>query len=217
MTNQLIKFLCVLFLATNVFAGGDDSDSGPTESLDEILTADERDSGSVETLDRVVAEDPCANDGDTNNTIYMSLILSGDSGFVKLDIISVESGSQAIVASYDSESHTLIYYQTAAITGIGSFVAGELITGKLSGVGTIEEVVVDAAVMPCAEQMVSTDKSAVDMDVDKTPLEKITGTVIVFVGKTFESMIETCEDTFESDDPLVANTCAIILTGMLML
>ncbi len=74
MTNQLIKFLCVLLLATNVVAGGDDRDSGPVESLDEV-----------------VVFDPCTDDGGTD-TMYTSLVLSSDSGFVGGEIISAESG-----------------------------------------------------------------------------------------------------------------------------
>jgi len=199
-TNQLIKFLCVLLLATNVVAGGGDRDSGPVESLDEIVTAD-----------------PCTDDGDTDTVIYTSLILSSDSGFVEGEIISTESGSQAIVASYDAEAHTLVYYQTP-VTGIGHFIEGELITGSLSGVGTVEEIIVDAAT-PCAEQMVSVDAEPLEMTLEepKTGLEKVVDDVAVFVEETFDLMYESCEDTFESDEVFVANTCALILTGMLML
>ena len=153
MTNQLIKFLCVLLLATNVVAGGDDRDSGPVESLDEV-----------------VAFDPCTDDSESD-TVYASLVLSGDSGFVGGEIISAESGSQAIVASYDSETSTLIYFQTAD-TGYGSFAEDDVITGALSGVGTVEEVVVEAA-MPCGEQMVSIDEEALEMTLEpKTALEE---------------------------------------------
>ena len=199
MTNQLIKFLCILLLATNVVAGGDDRDSGPVESLDEV-----------------VVFDPCTDDSDAD-TVYTSLILSSDSGFVGGQIISAESGTQAIVASYDDETHTLIYFQTAE-TGYGSFAEDDVITGALSsGAGTVEEVVVEAA-MPCGEQMVSIDEEALEMTLEpKTVLEEAADNVVEFFEETFESMTETCEDTFESDDQLVANTCAIILTGMLML
>lgn len=215
MTNQLIKFLCVLLLASNVVAGGDDRDSGPVESLDEVLVVDDRDSGSAATLDEVVAFDPCTDDSEAD-TMYTSLILSSDSGFVGGEIISAESGTQAIVASYDDETHTLIYFQTAE-TGYGSFAEDDAITGALSGVGTVEEVVVEAA-MPCGEKMVSIDEEALEMTLEpKTVLEKAADNVAAFIVETFESMTETCEDTFESDDPLVANTCALVLTGMLML
>ena len=199
-TNQLIKFLCVLLLATNVVAGGDDRDSGPVESLDEIVTAE-----------------PCTDDGDTDTVIYTSLILSSDSGFVEGEIISTESGSQAIVASYDAEAHTLVYYQTP-VTGIGHIIEGELITGSLSGVGTVEEIIVDAAT-PCAERIVSLDAEPLEMtlEVPKTGLEQVVGVVTEFVETSFDLMYENCEDTFESDDVWVANTCALILTGMLML
>lgn len=198
MTNQLIKFLCVLLLATNVVAGGDDRDSGPVESLDEV-----------------VVFDPCTDDGGAD-TMYTSLILSSDSGFVGGEIISAESGTQAIVASYDDETHTLIYFQTAE-TGYGSFSEDDVITDALSGVGTITEVVVEAA-MPCGEQMVSIDEEALAMTLEpKTVLEEAADNVVEFFEETFESMTETCEDTFESDDEFVANTCAIVLTGMLML
>lgn len=198
MTNQLIKFLCVLLLATNVVAGGDDRDSGPVESLDEV-----------------VVFDPCTDDGGTD-TMYTSLVLSSDSGFVGGEIISAESGTQAIVTSYDDETHTLIYFQTAE-TGYGSFAEDDVITGALSGVGTITEVVVEAA-MPCGEQMVSIDEEALEMTLEpKTVLEEAADNVVEFFEETFESMTETCEDTFDSDDPLVANTCALVLTGMLML
>jgi hypothetical protein len=199
-TNQLIKFLCVLLLATNVVAGGGDSDSGP-----------------VETLDKVVIADPCTDDGDTDTVIYTSLILSSDSGFVGDEIISAESGSQAIVVSYDAETHILVYYQTAE-TGIGHFIEGELITGSLSGVGTVEEIIVDAAT-PCAERIVSLDVEPLEMtlEVPKTGLEKVVGAVTEFVEMSFDLMYENCEDTFESDDVWVSNTCALILTGMLIL
>jgi len=197
-TNQLIKFLCVLLLATNVVAGGDDRDSGPVESLDEV-----------------VVFDPCTDDSGTD-TMYTSLVLSSDSGFVGGEIISAESGTQAIVASYDDETHTLIYFQTAE-TGYGSFAEDDVITGAFSGVGTITEVVVEAA-MPCGEQMVSIDEEALEMTLEpKTVLEEAADNVVEFFEETFESMTETCEDTFDSDDPLVANTCALVLTGMLML
>ena len=200
MTNQLIKFLCVLLLATNVVAGGGDRDSGPVESLDEIVTAD-----------------PCTDDGDTDTVIYTSLILSSDSGFVGDEIISAESGSQAIVVSYDAETHILVYYQTAE-TGIGHFIEGELITGSLSGVGTVEEIIVDAAT-PCAERIVSLDAEPLEMtlEVPKTGLENLVGVVTEFVEMSFDLMYENCEDTFESDDVWVSNTCALILTGMLIL
>ena len=198
MTNQLIKFLCVLLLAGNVVAGGDDRDSGPVESLDEV-----------------VAFDPCTDEGGAD-TMYTSLILSSDSGFAGGEIISAESGTQAIVASYDDETHTLIYFQTAE-TGFGSFAEDDVITGALSGVGTIMEVVVEAAI-PCGEQMVSIDEEALEMTLEpKNILEEATDNVVEFFEETFESMTETCEDTFESDDEFVANTCAIVLTGMLML
>ena len=199
MTNQLIKFLCVLLLATNAFAGGDDRDSGPVESLDEI-----------------VAFDPCTDES-AGDTVYTSLILSGDSGFLAGEIISSESGTQAIIASYDSEENTLIYFQTAE-TGYGSFSTDDVITGSNFGVGTIEEVVVEAA-MPCGEQIVSIDEEALVMTVEepKTILEEAADSVAEFVAETFDDMLETCEDTFESDDELVANTCAIVMTGMLML
>jgi len=197
-TNQLIKFLCVLLLATNVVAGGDDRDSGPVESLDEV-----------------VVFDPCTDESG-DDTVYTSLVLSGDSGFIAGEFISAQSGTEAIVASYNSEENTLIYFQTAE-TGYGSFAEDDVITGALSGVGTITEVVVEAA-MPCGEQMVSIDEEALEMTLEpKTVLEEAADNVVEFFEETFESMTETCEDTFESDDEFVANTCAIVLTGMLIL
>ncbi|MGE4570903.1 MAG: hypothetical protein AAEF72_06175, partial [Gammaproteobacteria bacterium] len=166
MTNQLIKFLCILLLATNVVAGGDDRDSGPVESLDEV-----------------VVFDPCTDDSDAD-TVYTSLILSSDSGFVGGQIISAESGTQAIVASYDDETHTLIYFQTAE-TGYGSFAEDDVITGALSGAGTVEEVVVEAA-MPCGEQMVSIDEEALEMTLEpKTVLEEAADNVVEFFEETF--------------------------------
>ena len=198
MTNQLIKFLCVLLLATNVFAGGDDRDSGPVESLDEV-----------------VAFDPCTDES-AGDTVYTSLILSGDSGFVAGEIISAESGTQAIVASYDADASTLIYFQNTE-TGYGSFAEDDVITGAISGVGVITEVVVEAA-MPCGEQIVSIDEEALVMTVEepKTVLEEVSDNVAEFVEETFDSMYESCEDTFESDDTMVANTCAAVLTIMLL-
>lgn len=197
MTNQLIKSLCILLLATNVVAGGDDRDSGPVESLDEV-----------------VAFDPCTDESG-DDTVYTSLILSGD-GFIAGERISAQSGTEAIVASYNFEKNTLVYFQTAD-TGYGSFAEDDVITGALSGVGTITEVVVEAA-MPCGEQMVSIDEGALEMTLEpKTVLEEAADNVVEFFEETFESMTETCEDTFESDDEFVANTCAIVLTGMLML
>jgi hypothetical protein len=72
--------------------------------------------------------------------------------------------------------------------------------------------------MPCGEQMVSIDEEALEMTLEpKTVLEEAADNVVEFFEETFESMTETCEDTFDSDDPLVANTCALVLTGMLML
>ena len=92
MTNQLIKSLCILLLATNVVAGGDDRDSGPVESLDEV-----------------VAFDPCTDESG-DDTVYTSLILSGD-GFIAGERISAQSGTEAIVASYNFEKNTLVYFQ----------------------------------------------------------------------------------------------------------
>ena len=205
--SQLMKFLCVLLLATNVFSGGDDRDSGPVESLDEL-----------------VAFDPCTDNGDTDK-VYTTLILSATSDFLEGEIISAGSSTQAIIASYDSENSSLIYFQTAD-TGYGSFTEGDAITGAISGVGNVKEVVVDT-MSPCSDQIVSVDEEALNMTFEepkiaieeeaKTVVEETVNNVIDFVGDTYKKIYDTCDESIKSKNVIIANTCAIVITGMIML
>jgi len=68
--KQLIKLLCLLLLALNVFSGGNESDSLLMESLDEVLIEEYK---------------PCSDQSDISslevNTISSLMIVSDDSLF----------------------------------------------------------------------------------------------------------------------------------------
>ena len=88
--NQLIKFLCLLFLTSNVFSGGNESESLLMEALDEVLTEEYK---------------PCSDQSDLNSsevyTISSLMIISEGSFFIEGEVITSSNGAQAIVDSYD--------------------------------------------------------------------------------------------------------------------
>ena len=148
--NQLIKFLCLLLLTSNVFSGGHERDSLLMATLDEVLTEEDK---------------PCSDQSDINlldiNMISSLMIVSEGSLFIEGEVITSSSGAQAIVDSYDVETKKLTFHQSAN-TGFETFLLGETITGSSSGLATVKEFIVDLAI-PCSELMVSIEEEPQQM------------------------------------------------------
>lgn len=144
--GKLIKLIVVFFISTAVIAGGDD----------------DRDSGPVESLDQIMIYDPCTND-DNNGDIYLQLNLSQHSGFVEGQVF-YSNDAAAVVASYDEDNNSLIYFQNSD-TGYGSFVESSNIKGINSGEAIIESIVVEVD-NPCVEKIVVIEKEPIDMASD---------------------------------------------------
>ena len=125
--KQLIKLLCLLLLASNVFSGGNESDSILLETLNEVLIEEYK---------------PCSDQSDINsleiNTISSLMIVSEGSIFIEGEVITSSNGVQAIVDSYDVETHKLTYHQDTN-TGFKTFLLNETITGNSSGIATVKE------------------------------------------------------------------------------
>ena len=148
--KKLIKFLCLLLLTSNVFSGGNESDSLLMETLDEVLTEEYK---------------PCSDQSDLNslevNTISSLMIVSEGSIFIEGEVITSSSGVQAIVDSYDVETQKLTYHQDAN-TGFETFVLNETITGTFSGIASVKEFIIDLTI-PCAELIVSIEEEPQQM------------------------------------------------------
>ena len=140
--NQFIKFLCLLLLTSNVFSGGNESDSLLMATLDEVLTEEYK---------------PCSDQSGINsleiNTIPSLMIVSDGSLFIEGEVITSSSGVQAIVDSYDVETQKLTFHQSAN-TSFETFLLGETITGSSSGSATVKEFIIDLTI-PCSELIVS--------------------------------------------------------------
>jgi len=148
--KQLIKFLCLLLLTSNVFSGGNESDSLLMETLDEVLTEEYK---------------PCSDQSDLNslevNTISSLMIVSEGSIFTEGEVITSSSGVQAIVDSYDVETQKLTYHQDAS-TGFETFLLNETITGSSSELATVKEFIIDLSI-PCSELIVSIEEEPQQM------------------------------------------------------
>jgi len=148
--NKLIKFLCLLLLALNVFSGGNESDSLLLETLDEVLIEEYK---------------PCSDQSDINslevNTISSLMIVSEGGFFTEGEVITSSSGVQAIVDSYDVETQKLTYYQDAS-TGFETFLLNETITGSSSELATVKEFIVNLTI-PCFELIVSIEEEPQQM------------------------------------------------------
>jgi len=140
--KNLIKFLCLILLALNVFSGGNESDSLLMESLDEVLIEEYK---------------PCSDQSDISsmevNTISSLMIVSEGSLFTEGEVITSASGTQAIVDFYDVETQKLTYRQDAN-TGFETFLLNETITGTSSGIAIVKEFIIDLTI-PCSELIVS--------------------------------------------------------------
>jgi len=148
--KQLIKLLCLLLLALNVFSGGNESDSLLMESLDEVLIEEYK---------------PCSDQSDISslevNTISSLMIVSDDSLFTEGEVITSSSGAQAIVDSYDVETQKLTYHQDSN-TGFETFLLNETITGSSSGTAIVKEFIIDLDI-PCSELIVSIEEEPQQM------------------------------------------------------
>ena len=143
--TQLIKFLFLSLLSSNVFSGGNEGDSLLMESLDEVLIEEYK---------------PCSDQSDISSfevsTISSLMIVSEDSSFAEGEVVTSASGVQAIVDSYDVETQKLTYHQDAN-TGFETFLLNETITGTSSGIATVKEFIIDLAI-PCFELIVSIEE-----------------------------------------------------------
>jgi len=148
--KQLIKFLCLLLFALNVFSGGNESDSILLETLDEVLVEEYK---------------PCSDQSDINslevNTISSLMIVSEGSIFIEGEVITSSSGVQAIVDSYDVETQKLTYHQDAS-TGFETFLLNETIIGSSSELATVKEFIIDLSI-PCSELIVSIEEEPQQM------------------------------------------------------
>ena len=148
--KQLIKLLCLLLLALNVFSGGNESDSLLMESLDEVLIEEYK---------------PCSDQSDISslevNIISSLMIVSEDSSFAEGEVITSASGVQAIVDSYDVETQKLTYHQDAN-TGFETFLLNETITGASSEIAIVKEFIIDLTI-PCSELIVSIEEEPQQM------------------------------------------------------
>ena len=148
--KQLIKFLCLLLLTSNVFSGGNESDSLLMETLDEVLTEEYK---------------PCSDQSDLNslevNTISSLMIVSEDSIFIKGEVITSSNGAQAIVDYYDVETQKLTYHQDAS-TGFETFLLNETIISSSSELATVKEFIIDLSI-PCSELIVSIEEEPQQM------------------------------------------------------
>ena len=148
--TQLIKFLCLLLLALNVFSSGNESDSLLLETLEEVLIEEYK---------------PCSDQSDINSlevsTISSLMIVSEGSFFTEGEVITSSSGVQAIVDSYDVETQKLTFHQSAN-TSFETFLLGETITGSSSGLATVKEFIIDLAI-PCSELIVSIEEEPQQM------------------------------------------------------
>ena len=148
--KKLIKFLCLLLLALNVFSGGNESDSLLMESLDEVLIEEYK---------------PCSDQSDISslevNTISSLMIVSENSLFTEGEVITSASGVQAIVDSHDVKTQKLTYHQDAH-TGFETFLLNEKITGSSSGIAIVKEFIIDLTI-PCSELIVSIEEEPQQM------------------------------------------------------
>ena len=148
--KQLVKLLCLLLLTSNVFSGGNESDSLLMETLDEVLTEEYK---------------PCSDQSDLNslevNTISSLMIVSEGSIFIEGEVITSSNGVQAIVDYYDVETQKLTYHQDAS-TGFETFLLNETITGSSSELATVKEFIIDLTI-PCSELIVSIEEEPQQM------------------------------------------------------
>jgi len=148
--KKLIKFLCLLLLTSNVFSGGNESDSLLMETLDEVLTEEYK---------------PCSDQSDLNslevNTISSLMIVSEGSIFIKGEVITSSNGAQAIVDYYDVETQKLTYHQDAS-TGFETFLLNETIISSSSELATVKEFIIDLSI-PCSELIVSIEEEPQQM------------------------------------------------------
>ena len=177
--NQLIKFFCLLLLTSNVFSGGNESDSLLMETLDEVLTEEYK---------------PCSDQSDLNSseviTISSLMIVSEGSIFIEGEVITSSNGVQAIVDSYDVETQKLTYHQDAN-TGFETFLLNETITGSSSGIATVKEFIIDLAI-PCSELIVSIEEEPQQMTF--TPKESAEEAKAVAESAAAEMMAEIEEE-----------------------
>jgi len=154
MKNYFIKELCklifLLLISSNVFSAGDEGDSLPLDTLDEVLINEYK---------------PCSdqNDFDTLeiNDVSSFMILSGDASFTEGDEIISSNNARAIVSSFDKDINKLSYYQNAK-TGFKSFVINAKVAGPYKGISFIKEFVFDF-VVPCSDFIVSLEESPQQM------------------------------------------------------
>jgi len=148
--KQLVKLLCLLLLTSNVFSGGNESDSLLMETLDEVLTEEYK---------------PCSDQSDLNslevNTISSLMIVSEGSIFIKGEVITSSNGAQAIVDYYDVETQKLTYHQDAS-TGFETFLLNETIISSSSELATVKEFIIDLSI-PCSELIVSIEEEPQQM------------------------------------------------------
>jgi len=148
--KKLIKLLCLLLLTSNVFSGGNESDSLLMETLDEVLTEEYK---------------PCSDQSDLNslevNTISSLMIVSEGSIFIKGEVITSSNGAQAIVDYYDVETQKLTYHQDAS-TGFETFLLNETIISSSSELATVKEFIIDLSI-PCSELIVSIEEEPQQM------------------------------------------------------
>ena len=154
MKNYFIKGLCklvfLLLISSSVFSAGDESDSLPLDTLDDVLINEYK---------------PCSdqNDFDTVeiNDVSSFMILSGDASFTEGDEIISSNNARAIVSSFDKDINKLSYYQNAK-TGFKSFVINAKVAGPYKGISFIKEFVFDF-VVPCSDFIVSLEESPQQM------------------------------------------------------
>ena len=154
MKNYFIKELCklifLLLISSNVFSAGDESDSLPLDTLEDVLINEYK---------------PCSdqNDFDTVeiNDVSSFMILSGDASFTEGDEIISSNNARAIVSSFDKDINKLSYYQNAK-TGFKSFVINAKVAGPYKGISFIKEFVFDF-VVPCSDLIVSLEETPQQM------------------------------------------------------
>ena len=146
----LYYLIFLLLISSNVFSAGDESDSLPLDTLDEVFIDEYK---------------PCSdqNDFDTVeiNDVSSFMILSGDASFTEGDEIISSNNARAIVSSFDKDINKLSYYQNAK-TGFKSFVINAKVAGPYKGISFIKEFVFDF-VVPCSDFIVSLEESPQQM------------------------------------------------------
>ena len=146
----LYYLIFLLLISSNVFSAGDESDSLPLDTLDEVFIDEYK---------------PCSdqNDFDTVeiNNVSSFMILSGDASFTEGDEIISSNNARAIVSSFDKDINKLSYYQNAK-TGFKSFVINAKVAGPYKGISFIKEFVFDF-VVPCSDLIVSIEESPQQM------------------------------------------------------